>query len=94
MGLSRKKKERKIIGKRRVVGGMKGPPPSFYFVSAPSPHHTPTSFFFPLHTHLHDHSNTQTGNFCMPNCGEPWIECVFEGPEGRAEIQASPLVSY
>jgi len=38
-------------------------------------------------------ANIATGNFCMPNCGEPWTEVAFEkGGEGKVSLLVSPLV--
>lgn len=38
-------------------------------------------------------SNTISGNFCMPNCGEPWTEVIFESTqEGKVQLLAANLV--
>ncbi|GAX81973.1 hypothetical protein CEUSTIGMA_g9401.t1 [Chlamydomonas eustigma] len=38
--------------------------------------------------------NILSGNFCMPNCDEPWTEAIFEDPAGGGKVQliVSPLV--
>lgn len=36
--------------------------------------------------------NAMTGNFCMPKCGEPWIEIVFENSaEGKLTLMVTDL---
>jgi len=38
-------------------------------------------------------SNTLNGNFCMPNCAEPWYEVVYEDPAaGNIKLLAVPLL--
>ncbi|KAG1676339.1 hypothetical protein FOA52_001134 [Chlamydomonas sp. UWO 241] len=37
-------------------------------------------------------ANILTGNFCMPNCGEPWTEVAFEAPGSRVALLVLPLV--
>ncbi|DBA67988.1 TPA: hypothetical protein ACH3X2_014021 [Trebouxia sp. C0005] len=35
-------------------------------------------------------ANIQSGNFCMPNCAEPWTEVVFaDDKEGKIQVQCA-----
>ncbi|KAA6424055.1 MAG: psbP domain-containing chloroplastic-like [Trebouxia sp. A1-2] len=37
-------------------------------------------------------ANIQSGNFCMPNCAEPWTEVVFaDDKEGKIQLLVAPL---
>lgn len=54
---------------------------------------TPYSFALPAKFKEKQVANISSGNFCMPNCAEPWTEVVFENEvEGKVQVQAAPLV--
>ncbi|KAL3143372.1 hypothetical protein ABBQ38_002202 [Trebouxia sp. C0009 RCD-2024] len=37
-------------------------------------------------------ANIQSGNFCMPNCAEPWTEVIFaDDKEGKIQLMVAPL---
>lgn len=46
---------------------------------------TPYQFVIPGNWKEAKIPNALTGNYCMPKCGEPWVEAIFENnDEGRA----------
>eukprot|EP00195_Chlamydomonas_chlamydogama_P007954 CAMPEP_0202897580 /NCGR_PEP_ID=MMETSP1392-20130828/6303_1 /ASSEMBLY_ACC=CAM_ASM_000868 /TAXON_ID=225041 /ORGANISM="Chlamydomonas chlamydogama, Strain SAG 11-48b" /LENGTH=281 /DNA_ID=CAMNT_0049583263 /DNA_START=99 /DNA_END=944 /DNA_ORIENTATION=- len=54
---------------------------------------SPYSFNLPATFREAKVSNTASGNFCQPRCGEPWTEVIFEDVKlGRIELLVSPLV--
>ena len=37
-------------------------------------------------------ANIQSGNFCMPKCGEPWTEVIFAGSEGKVMVSQRVMI--
>eukprot|EP00873_Tetraselmis_striata_P026458 jgi/Tetstr1/446722/TSEL_034210.t1 len=52
----------------------------------------PYRFALPPKWHRDPVANISSGNYCQPNCAEPWTEVIFSGAEGRAQVIISPLV--